>query len=58
MGQNGAARGNDAAPGGVGVAEQRVERALQGVGQDERAGDERDAQDDRQRGQRQPELVG
>ena len=43
---------------GVDAAEQRGERVLQGVGQDERPGDERDPEDDRQRGQRQPELVG
>ena len=42
----------------VDVAEQRGERVVQGVGEDERPRDERDAEHDGQRGQRQPELVG
>ncbi len=41
----------------VDVAEQRVERVVQGVGEDERAGDEGDAEHDGQRRERQAELV-
>ena len=41
----------------VDVPEERVERVVQRVGEDERPGDERHAEHDGQRGQRQAELV-
>ena len=41
----------------VDVAEERVERVVQGVGEDERPGDERHPEDDGERRQRQAELV-
>ena len=42
---------------GVGIAEDLGERAVQGVGEDERAGHERHAEDDRERAHRQPQLA-
>ena len=42
----------------VDVREDRVERLVDRVGEDERAADRRDAEDDRDRGERRPQLAG